>query len=93
MQPGHLLSGKHRVTFFLKPLKIKGFAPKFVGIRQGCGTTLDAACRLKRQWVGIDISPFVARLVKEKRLKDDSISIYGIPSDMEGAWMLFKKII
>ncbi len=34
MQLGHLVSGKHRVTFFLIPLKIKGFAQKFVGIRQ-----------------------------------------------------------
>ena len=35
----------------------------------GCGTTLIAAQRLKRKWIGIDISPTACR-VMAKRLKD-----------------------
>ena len=31
----------------------------------GCGTTVDAANRLKRRWCGIDISAFAVDLVKE----------------------------
>ncbi len=57
----------------------------------GCGTTLVAAERLGRKWAGIDISPFAARLARDKRLKDPSIPIYGIPKDMEGARLLLKK--
>ena len=37
----------------------------------GCATALVAADRLQRQWVGIDLSPLAAKLVK-KRLRDDS---------------------
>lgn len=36
----------------------------------GCGTTLVAAQRLKRKWIGIDISPTACRVVA-KRLVDD----------------------
>jgi len=36
----------------------------------GCATTLVAADRLNRQWVGIDLSPLAARLVLQ-RLRDD----------------------
>ena len=57
----------------------------------GCGTTIAAANRLDRKWIGIDISPFAARLVRDRRLKDGSINIYGIPVDMEGARLLLKS--
>ena len=33
----------------------------------GCGTTIEAAQRLKRQWCGIDISAFAVDLVKDVR--------------------------
>src|SRR6266567_309614 len=36
----------------------------------GCGTALVAAQKLKRQWIGIDISPTACR-VMAKRLKKD----------------------
>lgn len=42
----------------------------------GCGTALIAAQRLKRQWIGIDISPTACR-VMAKRLKKDC----GLPED------------
>jgi site-specific DNA-methyltransferase (adenine-specific) len=38
----------------------------------GCGTTLDAAEYLKRQWIGIDISPIAFSLMKY-RLQDTLI--------------------
>ncbi len=51
----------------------------------GCGTTVDAANRLGRQWIGIDISPFAIDLIKNRRLKDKRIPVNGIPVDMETA--------
>lgn len=56
----------------------------------GCGTTIAAADRLDRQWIGIDISPFAVRLVRDRRLKDASVSVYGIPTDLEGARLLLQ---
>lgn len=46
----------------------------------GCGTALVAAQNLKRQWIGIDVSPTACR-VMAKRLRDDC----GLPED-EKAW-------
>lgn len=37
----------------------------------GCGTALVAAQKLKRQWIGIDVSPTACRVVA-KRLKKDT---------------------
>ena len=51
----------------------------------GCGTTVDAAQRLDRQFVGIDISSFAIDLIIERRLRDGSIPVYGIPSDARSA--------
>ena len=46
----------------------------------GCGTALVAAQNLKRQWIGIDISPTACR-VMAKRLRD----VCGLPED-ETRW-------
>ena len=46
----------------------------------GCGTALVAAQKLKRQWIGIDISPTACR-VMAKRLRD----VCGIP-ESEPLW-------
>jgi site-specific DNA-methyltransferase (adenine-specific) len=61
----------------------------------GCGTTIDAAQRLDRQWVGIDIT-FIAVDLIEKRLRHafgDSMTatyeVNGIPRDMASAQALF----
>ena len=51
----------------------------------GCGTTIDAARRLNRKWVGIDISAFAIDLVRDRRLHDRTIPTYGIPADLLGA--------
>ena len=57
----------------------------------GCGTTVEAARKLNRQFVGIDISSFAIDLVLEKRLEDKSIPAYGIPQDLRSAEKLAKE--
>ena len=56
----------------------------------GCGTTVAAARDGKRRFVGIDISHFAIDLVRERRLKDRSIPINGVPVDMHTASRLAK---
>ena len=51
----------------------------------GCGTTVDAANRLGRRWVGIDISPFAIDLVKNRRLQDSRVQVHGVPIDVDTA--------
>jgi len=53
----------------------------------GCGTALVAAQKLKRQWIGIDISPTACR-VMAKRLRKDT----GIHED-EGLWNIGRGFI
>ncbi|MEO6787358.1 MAG: DNA methyltransferase, partial [Chthoniobacteraceae bacterium] len=55
----------------------------------GCGTALVAAQKLKRQWIGIDISP-TACLVMAKRLKDKTIC--GLPQN-EDLWAIGRGFI
>ncbi len=62
----------------------------------GCGTTIDAAQKLGRQWVGIDITYLAVDLIS-KRLRHtygDSIAgtykVHGIPHDLDGARALFN---
>ena len=60
----------------------------------GCGTTVHAAQKLKRKWVGIDITNLAISLI-EKRLSDafpeTNFKTYGTPKDMEGARALALK--
>lgn len=62
----------------------------------GCGTTVAVAEKLKRNWVGIDITALAINLIKH-RLKDSfglgskQIYIDGLPTDLTGARELFKK--
>ena len=53
----------------------------------GCGTSLVAAQRLKRQWIGIDISPTACR-VMAKRLRD----VCGLPEN-EPLWKAQRGFI
>ena len=57
----------------------------------GCGTTVEAARKLNRQFIGIDISSFAIDLVLEKRLENNSIPAYGIPQDFRSAEKLAKE--
>lgn len=62
----------------------------------GCGTAINAAQRLGRRWVGIDIT-FIAVDLIEKRLSHifgagitKTYEVFGIPRDMGGAQSLFQ---
>ena len=54
----------------------------------GCGTTIHAAQKLKRQWIGIDITHLAISLI-EKRLNDAfpgiTYEVHGTPKDIDGA--------
>lgn len=61
----------------------------------GCGTTIDAAIKLDREWLGIDITYIAVGLI-QARLKDtygesikDTYKVEGIPRDLPGASALF----
>jgi len=63
----------------------------------GCGTTVAAAQKLSRQWIGIDISYQSISLIM-KRLTDShgtdimsGITVSGIPADIESAKALAAK--
>ena len=57
----------------------------------GCGTAIEAAHRLGRQWAGIDISPFAIDLIRNRRLKDLDVPAEGIPSSLDAARMLARE--
>lgn len=60
----------------------------------GCGTAIHAAERLKRQWIGIDITHLAISLI-EKRLRDAfpgiEFEVHGTPKDLEGARNLASR--
>jgi len=53
----------------------------------GCGTTIHAAQKLKREWIGIDITHLAISLI-EKRLNDAfpgiTYEVHGTPKDLDG---------
>ena len=65
----------------------------------GCGTTVHAAETLGRRWIGIDISPFAAGLIRERLADKDNfpllsrqdITIRGIPETIEDARSLAQR--
>jgi site-specific DNA-methyltransferase (adenine-specific) len=60
----------------------------------GCGTTVAVAERLKRKWVGVDVSMLAVNVI-HKRLKDHyrgiRVNVDGIPMDFEGAYKLAQN--
>jgi site-specific DNA-methyltransferase (adenine-specific) len=60
----------------------------------GCGTTIHAAKKLNRQWIGIDITHLAIALV-ERRLKDAFpgiiYEVHGVPQDAAGARDLAER--
>jgi DNA modification methylase len=55
----------------------------------GCGTTVHAAQKLGRQWIGIDVTHLAISLI-ERRLrdafgKDAEFTTYGVPKDLAAA--------
>ena len=64
----------------------------------GCATTLEAAHKLDRQWVGIDIAIHAVKRVARIRLNErlglvegQDYTIDGIPSTLEGAKDLWRR--
>ncbi len=56
----------------------------------GCGTTVESAHNLNRQWLGIDISTYAIEVIRRERMKDLHIELEGVPKDIEAA-MHFAK--
>lgn len=63
----------------------------------GCGTSIDSAQRLERQWVGIDVTYLAIDLI-EKRLEhtyglgiNSTYEVLGIPRDKAAALALFSR--
>ena len=56
----------------------------------GCGTTIEAARKLKRDFIGIDISPFACNMIKKRRLSNIPVDIQGIPNGMDSARQLAR---
>jgi DNA modification methylase len=61
----------------------------------GCGTTVEAAQKLKRQWIGIDVTHYAVTLI-ESRLKglhvaSSSYQVVGRPADLAGARELARR--
>jgi hypothetical protein len=63
----------------------------------GCGTTVAVANRLRRRWIGMDITYQSIALIL-KRLKDsegqaavEAVELHGIPQDMESVDALIHK--
>jgi len=61
----------------------------------GCGTTVHAAEKLVRQWIGIDVTHIAIGLI-EKRLRDAFAKVqfttHGVPKDLAGARDLANRI-
>jgi DNA modification methylase len=63
----------------------------------GCGTTVDAAQRLGRQWIGIDITHLAIDVITKRLLHTygssvfENIELAGIPKDLGGAKALFDR--
>lgn len=61
----------------------------------GCGTAVHAAQKLKRAWIGIDITHLAISLI-EKRLKDAfggncAFEVHGTPKDLDSARDLARR--
>jgi site-specific DNA-methyltransferase (adenine-specific) len=60
----------------------------------GCGTTVHAAQKLNRRWIGIDITHLAIGLI-ERRLKDAfpgiKFEVHGTPKDFAGAENLAQR--
>ncbi len=64
----------------------------------GCGTTMEAAEKLNRRWIGIDIAIHSVKRVARKRLKDKlslvegvDFELDGVPKTIEGAMDLWDR--
>lgn len=65
----------------------------------GCGTTIEVAEKLKRKWIGVDISHLAVNLIEQKRLKEPyknklfgTYEIHGFPKDIDSAKELANNV-
>ena len=63
----------------------------------GCGTAVDAAEKLRRRWIGIDVTYLAIDLIR-KRMRhtygdeiEETYEVHGIPADVDGAQALFAE--
>ena len=61
----------------------------------GCGTTVHAAHKLGRRWIGIDIAPVAVAIIKTRMeqafvAEGLKVPVDGFPTDEEGARTLFE---
>ncbi|HEX4080909.1 MAG TPA: DNA methyltransferase [Rhizomicrobium sp.] len=59
----------------------------------GCGTTIEAAQKTKRQWVGIDVTHYAVTLIEKRlaRYNQKIFDVHGRPTDMAGAVDLARR--
>lgn len=60
----------------------------------GCGTAVDAAEKLKRKWIGIDVTHLAISLI-ERRMRERypgiAFAVHGTPKDLDGARNLAER--
>jgi site-specific DNA-methyltransferase (adenine-specific) len=61
----------------------------------GCGTTVHAAQKLGRNWIGIDVTPLAISLIKRRLSeafgREAQFQVIGLPQDLDGAKALFEQ--
>jgi len=63
----------------------------------GCGTTIAAAHKLKRRWLGVDISHLAVKLITKRLIETygveirQSFELFGFPQDIDSAKMLANE--
>lgn len=57
----------------------------------GCGTTIEAAMNLKRDFIGIEASMYALDVIQKERLKGVEFRIDGIPANLSAAKKLAEK--
>jgi len=60
----------------------------------GCGTTIEAAEKLKRNWIGIDVTHYAITLIENRLAKNypkAKFTIYGRPTSLEDAHALAAR--
>lgn len=64
----------------------------------GCGTTIAAAQKLNRKWIGADISHLAVRLIKKRLVEtygrgiEHNLKIHGMPKDVASARELARNV-
>ncbi len=64
----------------------------------GCGTTIAAAQKLNRQWIGADISHLAIRLIKKRLVEtygkgiEHNLKLHGMPKDIASAKELAQNV-